>query len=167
MLAVYACYSMSFPPAQHYRLENVYEGPMEDEAANAFRACDPAGPPIMQVIASGPEVRDQGSHDKRGSEEDPDSKSAQRTVPMLGRSAERSADVPRGNVVALVGADDTAPNKVDVTFSASPVAKVTVQVGDSTKWLSLVEDVEKPSRAVRLVRCATAESREQVLATCG
>ena len=36
-------------------------GPMEDEAVNAFRACDLAGSPIMWVIASGPEVRDHGS----------------------------------------------------------------------------------------------------------
>merc|ERR1719246_286410 len=29
--------------AQKYRVENLYEGPMDDEAAKAIRACDPKG----------------------------------------------------------------------------------------------------------------------------
>merc|ERR1712226_415893 len=29
--------------AQKYRVENLYEGPMDDEAASAIRACDPSG----------------------------------------------------------------------------------------------------------------------------
>merc|ERR1712050_764653 len=35
--------------AQKYRVENLYEGPMDDEAANAMRLCDPAGPLMMYV----------------------------------------------------------------------------------------------------------------------
>merc|ERR1719456_1667885 len=35
--------------AQKYRVENLYNGPMDDEAANAMRACDPAGPLMMYV----------------------------------------------------------------------------------------------------------------------
>merc|ERR1711881_595891 len=35
--------------AQKYRTENLYEGPMDDEAAQAMRACDPAGPLMMYV----------------------------------------------------------------------------------------------------------------------
>merc|ERR1719386_455367 len=35
--------------AQKYRVENLYEGPMDDEAANAIRACDPSGPLMMYV----------------------------------------------------------------------------------------------------------------------
>merc|ERR1719265_927344 len=30
--------------AQKYRVENLYEGPMDDEAASAIRACEPSGP---------------------------------------------------------------------------------------------------------------------------
>merc|ERR1712224_606166 len=35
--------------AQKYRVENLYEGPMDDAAANAIKACDPAGPLMMYV----------------------------------------------------------------------------------------------------------------------
>merc|ERR1719422_2580247 len=35
--------------AQKYGVENLYEGPMDDEAAQAIRACDPAGPLMMYV----------------------------------------------------------------------------------------------------------------------
>merc|ERR1711957_1040940 len=35
--------------AQRYRVENLYEGPMDDEAAKAMRACDKDGPLLMYV----------------------------------------------------------------------------------------------------------------------
>merc|ERR1740130_914195 len=35
--------------AQKYRVENLYEGPMDDTAANAMRKCDPQGPLMMYV----------------------------------------------------------------------------------------------------------------------
>merc|ERR1711904_596013 len=35
--------------AQKYRVENLYEGPMDDEAAGAIRACEPEGPLMMYV----------------------------------------------------------------------------------------------------------------------
>merc|ERR1719191_805647 len=75
--------------AQKYRVENLYEGPMDDEAASAIRACDPAGPLMMYIskmvptsdkgrfyafgrvfsgtIATGQKVRIQGPHYKPGS----------------------------------------------------------------------------------------------------
>merc|ERR1719482_268064 len=75
--------------AQKYRVENLYEGPMDDTAANAIRSCDPAGPVMMYVskmvptsdkgrfhafgrvfsgtIATGSKVRIQGPHYKPGS----------------------------------------------------------------------------------------------------
>merc|ERR1712039_974701 len=113
--------------AQKYRVENLYEGPMDDEAANGIRACDPAGPLMMYVskmvptsdkgrfyafgrvfsgtIATGQRVRIQGPHYKPGSKEDLNVKNIQRTVLMMGRSTEQIADVPCGNTVALVGID--------------------------------------------------------------
>merc|ERR1719284_1522832 len=70
--------------AQKYRVENLYEGPMDDAAANAIRGCDPAGPLMMYVskmvstsdkgrfyafgrvfsgtVATGQKVRIQGPH---------------------------------------------------------------------------------------------------------
>merc|ERR1712056_47200 len=113
--------------AQKYRVENLYEGPMDDEAAKAMRACDPAGPLMMYVskmvptsdkgrfyafgrvfsgtIATGQKVRIQGPHYKPGGKEDLNVKNIQRTVLMMGRSTEQIADVPCGNTVALVGVD--------------------------------------------------------------
>merc|ERR1711975_66499 len=35
--------------AQKYRVENLYEGPMDDEAATAIKACDSKGPLMMYV----------------------------------------------------------------------------------------------------------------------
>merc|ERR1712046_475943 len=113
--------------AQKYRVQNLYEGPMDDEAANAIKACDPAGPMMMYIskmvptsdkgrfyafgrvfsgtIATGQRVRIQGPHYKPGGKEDLNVKSIQRTVLMMGRTVEQIPDVPCGNTVALVGVD--------------------------------------------------------------
>merc|ERR1711981_46065 len=113
--------------AQKYRVENLYEGPMDDTAANAIRACDPKGPLMMYVskmvptsdkgrfhafgrvfsgtVATGNKVRIQGPHYKPGSKEDLNIKNIQRTVLMMGRTVEQISDVPCGNTVALVGVD--------------------------------------------------------------
>merc|ERR1712226_1611915 len=113
--------------AQKYRVENLYEGPMDDTAANAIRSCDPKGPLMMYVskmvptsdkgrfyafgrvfsgtIATGQRVRIQGPYYKPGSKEDLNQKNIQRTVLMMGRTVEQIADVPCGNTVALVGVD--------------------------------------------------------------
>merc|ERR1719359_869091 len=113
--------------AQKYRVENLYEGPMDDEAANAIRACDKEKGLMMYVskmiptsdkgrfyafgrvfsgtIATGQKVRIQGPHYKVGSKEDLNIKTIQRTVLMMGRTTEQIADVPCGNTVALVGVD--------------------------------------------------------------
>merc|ERR1712207_101956 len=113
--------------ARKYRVENLYEGPMDDEAAKAIRGCDKEGPLMMYVskmvptsdkgrfyafgrvfsgtIATGLKVRIQGPHYKPGSKEDLNVKSVQRTVLMMGRTTEQIADVPCGNTVALVGVD--------------------------------------------------------------
>merc|ERR1712232_1313228 len=113
--------------AQKYRVENLYEGPMDDEAAQAIRACDAAGPLMMFVskmiptsdkgrfyafgrvfagtVATGQKVRIQGPHYKPGAKEDLNVKSIQRTVLMMGARTEQIQDVPCGNTVALVGID--------------------------------------------------------------
>merc|ERR1719221_1540712 len=113
--------------AQKYRVENLYEGPMDDEAAKAIRSCDKDGALMMYVskmvptsdkgrfyafgrvfsgtIATGQRVRIQGPHYKPGSKEDLNTKNIQRTVLMMGRTTEQIADVPCGNTVALVGVD--------------------------------------------------------------
>merc|ERR1712166_922012 len=113
--------------AQKYRVQNLYEGPMDDEGADAIRKCDPKGPLMMYIskmvptsdkgrfyafgrvfsgtIATGQRVRIQGPHYKPGSKEDLNIKNIQRTVLMMGRSVEQIPDVPCGNTVGLVGVD--------------------------------------------------------------
>merc|ERR1719231_2142751 len=113
--------------AQRYRVENLYEGPMDDEAADAIRTCAPEkglmlfiskmvptsdkgrfyafGHVFSGTIATGQKVRIQGPHYKPGSKEDLNIKTIQRTVLMMGRTTEQIADVPCGNTVALVGID--------------------------------------------------------------
>merc|ERR1712195_457583 len=113
--------------AQKYRVENLYEGPMDDEGATAIKTCDPKGPLMMYIskmvptsdkgrfyafgrvfsgtIATGQKVRIQGPHYKPGGKEDLSIKNIQRTVLMMGRTVEQIADVPCGNTVALVGVD--------------------------------------------------------------
>ena len=113
--------------AQKYRVENLYERPMDDAAAQGIRSCDPAGPLMMYVskmvptsdkgrfyafgrvfsgtIATGQKVRIQGPYYKPGSKEDLHVKNIQRTVLMMGRTTEQIQDVPCGNTVALVGVD--------------------------------------------------------------
>jgi len=113
--------------AQKYRVENLYEGPMDDEAATAIRQCDKSSGLMMYVskmvptpdkgrfyafgrvfagtIATGQKVRILGPHYKPGGKEDLNVKSIQRTVLMMGRTTEQIPDVPCGNTVALVGVD--------------------------------------------------------------
>merc|ERR1711920_140915 len=113
--------------AQKYRVENLYEGPMDDEAANCIRSCDKDRGLMMYVskmiptsdkgrfyafgrvfsgtIATGQKVRIQGPGYKPGSKENLNVKNIQRTVLMMGRTTEQIPDVPCGNTVALVGVD--------------------------------------------------------------
>merc|ERR1712151_98161 len=113
--------------AQKYRVENSYEGPMDDEGAAAIRSCDPAGPVMMYVskmvptsdkgrfyafgrvfsgtIATGQKVRIMGPNYIPGKKSEIWIKNIQRTVIMMGRYTEQVADIPAGNTCALVGVD--------------------------------------------------------------
>merc|ERR1712048_758747 len=187
--------------AQKYRVENLYEGPMDDEAAKAIRACDPAGGLMMYVskmvptsdkgrfyafgrvfsgtIQTGQKVRIQGPHYKPGGKDDLNVKNIQRTVLMMGRTAEQIADVPCGNTVALVGIDqyilksgtlttiESAFNITAMKYSVSPVVKVAVKPKDGKDLPKLVEGLKKLSKSDPLVVCTTEESGEHVIAGCG
>jgi len=113
--------------AQKYRVENLYEGPMDDEAAVAIRNCDPNGPLMLYIskmvpssdkgrfygfgrvfagtVATGQKVRIMGTNYQHGKKEDLHIKSIQRTVLMMGRYVESIENVPAGNTVGLVGVD--------------------------------------------------------------
>jgi elongation factor 2 len=113
--------------AQRYRVENLYEGPMDDEAATNIRECNPDGPLMMYVskmvpttdkgrfyafgrvfsgkIATGQKVRIMGPNYVPGKKEDLYIKNVQRTVLMMGRKTEQIEDCPCGNIIGLVGVD--------------------------------------------------------------
>jgi len=113
--------------AQKYRMEILYEGPHDDEAAIAVKTCNPEGPLMMYIskmvptsdkgrfyafgrvfsgkVASGQKVRIMGPNYTPGKKEDLVEKAIQRTVLMMGRYVESIEDVPCGNICGLVGVD--------------------------------------------------------------
>lgn len=113
--------------AQRYRVETLYEGPMDDESAIGIRDCDASGPLMLYVskmvptsdkgrfyafgrvfsgtVKAGPKVRIQGPNYIPGKKEDLFVKSIQRTVLMMGRTVDPLEDCPAGNIVGLVGVD--------------------------------------------------------------
>jgi elongation factor 2 len=113
--------------AQRYRVETLYEGPMDDESAIGIRDCDPRAPLVLYVskmvptsdkgrfyafgrvfsgtVKAGPKIRIQGPNYLPGKKDDLFVKSIQRTVLMMGRYIEPIEDCPAGNIVGLVGID--------------------------------------------------------------
>merc|ERR1712168_450703 len=113
--------------AQKYRAELLYEGPPDDEACMAIKACDPNGPLMMYVskmvptsdkgrfyafgrvfagkVATGQKCRIMGPNYVPGKKDDLYEKSIQRTILMMGGRVEAIEDVPAGNICGLVGVD--------------------------------------------------------------
>ncbi|OMP09851.1 hypothetical protein COLO4_05077 [Corchorus olitorius] len=113
--------------AQKYRVENLYEGPLDDTYATAIRNCDPNGPLMLYVskmipasdndgffafgrvfsgrVSTGMRVRIMGPNYVPGKRKDLYVKSVQRTVIWMGKEQETVEDVPCGNTVAMVGLD--------------------------------------------------------------
>lgn len=113
--------------AQKYRVENLYSGPCDDEAALAIKNCDPEGHLMMYIskmiptsekgrfyafgrvfsgtVKTGQTVRIQGPAYELGSKTDLNVKKVQRCVVMMGRFVEQVPDCPCGNTIGLVGID--------------------------------------------------------------
>jgi len=127
--------------AQRYRVENLYEGPMDDECATAIRNCDPNGPLMMYVskmvptsdkgrfyafgrvfsgiIKTGQKVRIMGPNYLPGKKDDLFVKNVQRTVLMMGRFVEPIEDCPCGNTIGLVGVDQFLAKSGTISTSES------------------------------------------------
>jgi elongation factor 2 len=125
--------------AQRYRVENLYEGPMDDECATAIRNCNQDGPLMLYVskmvpttdkgrfyafgrvfagtVKTGQKVRIMGPNYVPGKKNDLFVKNIQRTVLMMGRYVEPVEDIPAGNTVGLVGVDQFLLKSGTITTS--------------------------------------------------
>jgi elongation factor 2 len=114
--------------AQQYRVDTLYDGPLDDACANAIRTCQVVDAPLCMYISkmvptsdkgrfyafgrvfagkvmTGQRVRMLGPNYVPGKKTDLYCKNIQRTVIMMGSAVEQVADVPAGNTCALVGVD--------------------------------------------------------------
>ncbi|KAF9935250.1 Elongation factor 2 [Mortierella alpina] len=125
--------------AQKYRVQNLYEGPMDDECAKGIESCDPNAPLMLYVskmvptsdkgrfyafgrvfsgtVRAGLKVRIQGPNYTPGTKTDLFVKSVQRIVLMMGRYVEPIEDCPAGNIVGLVGIDQFLLKSGTITTS--------------------------------------------------
>lgn len=113
------------PPhvAQAYRVDVLYDGPLDDECAEAIRTCDPNGPLMVYIskmipnknrftafgrvfsgtVTAGQKVRILGPDYTPGSTRDCTVKAVQRVVLVQGHRTEAAEAVPCGNTVGLDG----------------------------------------------------------------
>jgi len=125
--------------AQKYRVATLYEGPEDDECAQAIAKCDPNGPLMLYIskmvptsdkgrfyafgrvfsgtVRTGQKVRIMGPNYIPGKKEDLVIKPIQRTVLMMGRTTEAIDDCPCGNTIALVGIDQYLVKSGTITTS--------------------------------------------------
>ncbi|KAM0865545.1 hypothetical protein ACQ4PT_043191 [Festuca glaucescens] len=149
--------------AQKYRVENLYEGPLDDVYATAIRNCDPQGPLMLYVskmipasdkgrffafgrvfsgrIATGMKVRIMGPNYVPGQKKDLYVKSVQRTVIWMGKKQESVEDVPCGNTVAMCKVASDLPK--------------------------LVEGLKRLAKSDPMVLCSMEESGEHIIAGAG
>lgn len=202
LLQMIAIHLPSPVTSQRYRMEILYEGPHDDEAAVAIKNCDPNGPLMMYiskmvptadkgrfyafgrvfsgVVASGQKVRIMGPNYTPGSKVDFNEKAIQRTVLMMGRSAEAIEDVPSGNICGLVGVDQclsktgTISNYKDahnlkvMKFSVSPVVRVAVEPKNPADLPKLVEGLKRLAKSDPMVQTSSDEnSGEHIVAGAG
>ncbi|KII85195.1 hypothetical protein PLICRDRAFT_145955 [Plicaturopsis crispa FD-325 SS-3] len=125
--------------AQRYRVESLYEGPMDDESAIGIRDCDPKAPLVVYIskmvptsdkgrfyafgrvfsgtVRSGPKYRIQGPNYIPGQKGDLFIKSVQRIVLMMGGGVNPLEDCPAGNIIGLVGVDQFLLKSGTITSS--------------------------------------------------
>merc|ERR1719410_1294895 len=125
--------------AQKYRMEMLYEGPLDDPCATAIKNCDPNGELMMYIskmvptsdkgrfyafgrvfsgkISTGLKARIMGPNYVPGKKDDLYEKSIQRTILMMGGKVEAIEDVPAGNICGLVGVDQFLVKTGTITTS--------------------------------------------------
>jgi elongation factor 2 len=203
VLEMIVLYLPSPAKAQAYRVETLYDGPLDDKTAQAIRTCDTSeGAPLCMYIskmvptsdkgrfyafgrvfsgkiATGQKVRIMGPNYVPGKKTELWIKNIQRTVIMMGRYTEQVADVPVGNICALVGVDQyllksgTICTEEDahciktMKFSVSPVVRCAVEPKNSADLPKLVEGMKRLAKSDPMVLCYTEESGEHIIAASG
>ena len=173
--------------AQKYRVKVLYEGPLDDEAAQAIAQCDRMGPLMMYIskmiptpdntrffafgrvfsgtVSSGQKVRILGPNYEAGSNKDVYLKSIQRTLIMMGRTVEQVADIPAGNNVALVGVDQYLMKTGTITTIESACCFKTMKYSVSPVVRCAV-DVKNPADLPKLVEGLKRLAKSDPLVQC-
>lgn len=173
--------------AQKYRVPCLYEGPHDDEAAQAIAACDKDGPLMMYIskmvptsdkgrfyafgrvfsgkCATGQKVRIQAQDYTPGSKKDLYLKSIQRTLIMMGRYVEQVPDIPAGNNVALVGIDQYLLKTGTITTIESAHNFKTMKYSVSPV-VRVAVDVKNPQDLPKLVEGLKRLSKSDPLVLC-
>ncbi|PIA33949.1 hypothetical protein AQUCO_03900070v1 [Aquilegia coerulea] len=123
--------------AQRYRIENLYQGPLDDMYANAIRNCDPEGPLMIYIskmiqapdksrlftfgrvffgkVSTGMKVKIMGPNYVPGQKQDFYVKSVQCTSILMGKKFESVKDVPCRNTVVIDGLDQFITKNATLT----------------------------------------------------
>ncbi|KAK4527426.1 hypothetical protein GAYE_SCF39G5348 [Galdieria yellowstonensis] len=173
--------------AQKYRVENLYEGPMDDAAATAIRNCDPNGPLMVYIskmvpatdkgrfvafgrvfsgtVKTGMKVRILGPNYEPGTKKDLFTKSIQRTLLMMGRKTEAVESVPCGNTVGLVGLDQYLVKSGTITDleEAFPLKNMKYSVSPVVR---VAVEPKNPSDLPKLVEGLKRLSKSDPLVEC-
>lgn len=173
--------------AQKYRCAVLYDGPLDDAAAQGIMACDRNGPLMMYVskmvptsdkgrfyafgrvfsgtIRTSQQVRILGPNYEPGSKRDLNVKTIQRTVIMMGRIVEPVQDVPCGNNVALVGVDQYLIKTGTITDLEDAHCFKTMRYSVSPV-VRVAVDVKNPSDLPKLVEGLKRLAKSDPLVVC-
>ncbi|AFP65695.1 elongation factor EF-2 (nucleomorph) [Chroomonas mesostigmatica CCMP1168] len=173
--------------AQAYRVENLYEGPMDDNVANSIRHCDPSGPLIVYIskmvpstdkgrfvafgrvfsgtVRTGQKVRIMGPNYIPGKKTDLVIKNIQRTLLMMGRKIEIVDSIPSGNTVGLVGIDQYIVKSATISDCEEAFPLKTMKYSVSPVVRVAVEP-KNPSDLPKLVEGLKRLSKSDPLVQC-
>ena len=173
--------------AQKYRTENLYTGPMTDEAAIAMKNCDENGPLMMYVskmiptsdkgrfyafgrvfagtVKTGQKARICGPNYVPGKKDDCVVKNIQRTMLMMGRYTDPIDECPCGNVIGLVGVDQYLLKSGTITDSdtAHTIKDMKFSVSPVVR---VAVECKNPSDLPKLVEGMKRLSRSDPLCLC-
>jgi len=183
--------------AQKYRVEVLYEGPMDDEVAVAIRECNPNGPVSLYVSKMVP-MPHGGQFFAFGrlfsgtlkagqsvfvldpnNPETKENKNVTGIKVMMGRFAQGVSEVACGNTVAVTGFDQVLLKCGTITsspigapfksmkFSVSPVVRMAIGVKNPAMLPKLIIGLRMLSKSDPLVQVINETNGEYVLCCCG